>query len=188
MQIIWFLCDYFGAEQLGTNKQPSITAREVGEETETSGEAETEEQMGGKMRRGGQGSPFKREHSKCTQKMLLVAAAKDVSCQDLKGRPVQMPDYWHIVLPEFLSSVLITQARWLRTRAPVFCFGLHEHLHSHENPYVAVYKHSWKCSIVECWLSMYRILDLVPSTTYGSTQLSQKLDKCRNFVQLFTGY
>lgn len=42
---------------------------------------------------GGQGPPFIREHSKWAQKVLLVAAAEDISCQDPKNRPVQMPEY-----------------------------------------------------------------------------------------------
>ena len=35
------------------------------------------------------------ECSKCAQEVLLVAAAEDVSCQDPKGRPVQMPEHYH---------------------------------------------------------------------------------------------
>ena len=42
---------------------------------------------------GGQGPSFIREHSECAQEVLLVAAAEDISCQDPKGRPVQMPEY-----------------------------------------------------------------------------------------------
>lgn len=37
--------------------------------------------------RGGQGPPSKREHSRCAQKVLLVASAESISYQDPKGRP-----------------------------------------------------------------------------------------------------
>lgn len=40
-----------------------------------------------------QGPPFIRELSECTHEGLFVAAAENVSCQDPKGRPVQMPEY-----------------------------------------------------------------------------------------------
>lgn len=40
----------------------------------------------------GQG-PFKREHSKCAQQVLLLAAAEDGSIQDPSIRPVEMPEY-----------------------------------------------------------------------------------------------
>lgn len=55
------------------------------------------ERMGGKEREkdvgGGQGPPFKRGCSKCTQEVLLMAAAEDLTCQAPKGRPVQRPKY-----------------------------------------------------------------------------------------------
>lgn len=41
----------------------------------------------------GQGPLFKRGPSECAREVLLVAATGDPSCQDLKGRPVQMPEY-----------------------------------------------------------------------------------------------
>lgn len=40
----------------------------------------------------GQGS-FKEENSKWAQEVLLVATAKDISCQNPKGKPVQSPEY-----------------------------------------------------------------------------------------------
>ena len=52
-----------------------------------------EEKERQKETRGGQVPPFKGEHSECAQEVLLVAAAEDVSCPDLKGRSVQMPEY-----------------------------------------------------------------------------------------------
>lgn len=42
---------------------------------------------------GGQGLPFKREHSERAEQVLLVAVAEDTSCQNPKGRPVQMPKF-----------------------------------------------------------------------------------------------
>lgn len=42
---------------------------------------------------GRQRSRKKRERSECAPEVLLVAAAETVSCQDLKGRPVRMPEY-----------------------------------------------------------------------------------------------
>lgn len=66
------------AERKGERKRN----RETGREAERKEEKEV-----------GQGPSFKREHSKGTQKVLLVAAAVDGACEDLKGRPVQVPEY-----------------------------------------------------------------------------------------------
>lgn len=41
----------------------------------------------------GAGSPFKREHSKHAQKLLLLAAAEGIFHQAPKDRLVQMPEY-----------------------------------------------------------------------------------------------
>lgn len=41
----------------------------------------------------GKAYPFKRECSECAQEVLLVTEAENISCQDLKGRPVQIPEY-----------------------------------------------------------------------------------------------
>lgn len=46
---------------------------------------EDREREGGRERNRG-------ESSKCAR-VLLVAAAEDITCQDPKGRPVQMPEY-----------------------------------------------------------------------------------------------
>lgn len=54
-------------------------------ETGTEAERERNKETG-----GGRGPPFKREH---VQEVPLVTAAEDASCQDLNGRPVQMPKY-----------------------------------------------------------------------------------------------
>ena len=52
---------------------------------------------GGGERRGktrsGQSPHFKRAHRECAQEVLLVATAEDRSCQEPRGRPVQMPEY-----------------------------------------------------------------------------------------------
>lgn len=59
-----------------------------------SGARSSKREEKGKLMGGGQGSPFrKREPSECAQEVLLVTAPEDKSCPDLKGRPVQMPEY-----------------------------------------------------------------------------------------------
>ena len=60
-------------------------ARQI--DKQTNEDREKEREMGGRQ------GPFKREHSECAQEVLLVATAEDVSCQDPKSRPVQMPEY-----------------------------------------------------------------------------------------------
>lgn len=41
----------------------------------------------------GKAYPFKTEGRECAQEVPLVPEAEDISCQALKGRPVQMPEY-----------------------------------------------------------------------------------------------
>ena len=65
-----------------------VAERERQRQRETGREAERKEE-----KEVGQGPSFKREHSTGAQKVLLVAADEDVACEDLKGRPVQMPEY-----------------------------------------------------------------------------------------------
>ena len=47
-----------------------------------------------KRDRGGQGLPFVKERSECAvHRVLFVAAAEDIPCEDPKGRSVQTPEY-----------------------------------------------------------------------------------------------
>lgn len=65
--------------------------RETGRGGETVRQAEKQRERGTGEGGSGQG-PFKRECNECAQEMLLVVSAEDVSCQNPKGRPVQLPE------------------------------------------------------------------------------------------------
>ena len=71
-----------------------ILAQQRREKRERGGQRPVPEHKNGRREKGGgKGQFFIMECSKCAQGVLLVATAKDVSCQDPKGRPVQMPEY-----------------------------------------------------------------------------------------------
>lgn len=51
-------------------------------------------------------APFKRERSEQARVVLLVAAVEGISCQNSKGRPVQMPEYEHSQASTFKPAAL----------------------------------------------------------------------------------
>lgn len=70
-----------------------------GEETEETGlldrRGTREEEMREEQRRGERDgcNPYKRQSSKCAQQSHLVPTAEAASSQNLKVRPVQMPEF-----------------------------------------------------------------------------------------------
>ena len=92
-------------EREGTEKETEKRAERGGVETGSQGQEWWERRKkkeGGRKRErkregemgGGQGPPFNREHSVCAQEVLLLAAVEDLSCQEPRGRPVQMSEYY----------------------------------------------------------------------------------------------
>ena len=80
-----------GGEDLPLGTRAAEEKREAKRDRETEdrqriGEEERERE------RWGQG-PIKREGSELAEQVLLVAAAEDLSCQNPKGRPVEMPEH-----------------------------------------------------------------------------------------------